>query len=142
MHSFDANGSPVEEFSGGPKEGRELKHTQDVGSNPTSKASNTWLYVLVRKELSGGALLAHVAHAAREALGPEPTEDERAVVLMATKAEIEKVIKDLETAKIPYKACIEVEGVLAGTTPSLGLAVADRTVLKDILGHLKPWRGK
>lgn len=139
-HSFDANGSPVEEFSGSSKVERQLI-PEDVGSNPTSRASsNTWLYVLVRQELTGGALLAHVGHAAREALGPPPTEDEHIVVLSCTKAQMEEVRGKLEESKIAYKACVESKGVLAGTTPSLGLAVADREVLRPILGHLRPWR--
>lgn len=106
----------------------------------TRGQGSTFLYVVVRQELTGGALLAHVGHAAREAAGPRPTEDERICVLSATKAQLEQLCADLAGAGVPFKACVETDGPMAGSTPSVGLAVTDRDALKPLLGHLKVWR--
>ena len=118
---------------------RTLLKGEDAGSNPAPGAT-TYLYVIVRRELTGGALLAHVGHAAREAPGPRPSEDERICVLVATKAEMADACQRLDAAGIPYKACVETDGPMAGSTPSVGLAGADRVRIKEALGHLKVWR--
>jgi hypothetical protein len=102
----------------------------------------TRLYAIVRQELTGGALLAHLGHACREAPGPTPTEDERIVVLSATKAQMESALASLDAAGIGYKRCVEVDGPLAGSTPSVGFAIleADRASLPPQIQELKPWR--
>lgn len=102
----------------------------------------TRLYVIVRSELAGGALLAHVAHAAREAAGPRPTEDERVSILMASKAQMERVAQDLRDAGFDFKACIQTDGPMAGSTPSIGCALEEeqREHLPQSLKELKVWR--
>lgn len=104
----------------------------------------TRLYVVVRQELSGGALLAHVGHAAREARGPSPTEDERIVILSATKAQLDTACYELSRLEIPFKACEETDGPMAGSTPSVGFAIedADKGRLPPAVATLKVWRGK
>jgi hypothetical protein len=130
----------MSEFSGSSSVEQRIENGNG-GSQPSQRA-NTWLYILVRNELSGGALLAHVAHAAREALGPAPTEDERAVVLTCSKEQMRKACEEMDAQGIPYKACIEVDGPLAGTIPSVGVAVADKETVRPIFKELRPWRAK
>jgi hypothetical protein len=92
--------------------------------------------------LSGGALLAHVFHAGREARGPAASEDERVCVLQASKAEMEALAAALAKAQVPFKACVETDGPMAGSTPSLGFALraSDKEWFRDLVGHLKVWR--
>lgn len=102
----------------------------------------TRLYVIVRTELTGGSLLVHAVHAAREAQGPRPTEDERACVLVATKSQLDAAMGQLADRGIPFKACVETDGPMAGVTPSIGFAIedADRHLLPPAVTTLKVWR--
>jgi hypothetical protein len=102
---------------------------------------STFAYCIVRKELSGGALLAHVFHAGREAKGPTASEDERICVLIATKDEMAWLSTKLQMAGIPFKACVETDGPMAGSTPSIGfsLLLKDKPTLKPVLGNLQVW---
>lgn len=99
----------------------------------------------MRDKLSGGPLLAHVAHAAREAGyvpgGIAPSENERVCVLIATKAQIETAVGGLRRDGVPFKSCFETAGPMAGTTPSVGISLLleDKPKFEKYLGHLQPW---
>lgn len=109
-------------------------------------SSGAWLYVVVRRELTGGALLAQVAHAASEAAAawgategrPLPT-DTRAGVLVATKAELEATREALDARALPHARIDETDGPLAGSTTAVGLVTFDRDSLRPILGALRVW---
>lgn len=119
--------------------------------------------MLVRKELSGGALLAQVAHAASEAasewslarrtdrsLGSLPLEaddhlptDTRACILSATKEELSIALYDLGAAEVAHRAILETDGVLTGVVTAIGVITTDRAELKakvPLLARLRPWR--
>ncbi len=104
----------------------------------------TFAYCIVRKELTGGALLAHVFHAGREANGPPASEDERVCILVASKAEMEALAAELTARGVPFKACVETDGPMAGSTPSIGFSflAADKPAFKPVLGHLQVWSEK
>jgi hypothetical protein len=122
-------------------EERPVSNREAAGSTP-ARGSNSWLYVVVRKELSGGALLAQVAHAAREAsAGPAPA-DERACILSATKEQLVELVADLLVADIPHRAIVETDGPLTGSTTAIGLVTVERDRLKQLtrIGELRPWR--
>jgi hypothetical protein len=103
----------------------------------------TCLYAVVRKELTGGAMLAQFGHAVTECLGPQDVPlpaDTRIVVLAATKEQLDGIAKLLEKDAVPHKAILETDGPLAGVITAIGLVTREREKLKPILGELRPWR--
>lgn len=113
------------------------------GPGATPGPGATYLYAVVRKEMTGGALLSQFGHAITECLRPEDLplpEDTRIVVLAATKEQFAKALIELSVAGVPHRAINEVDGVLAGVTTAVGLLTRDREKLKPILGELKPFR--
>ena len=123
-----------------------FKEEKAAGSNP-APGSNVWLYILIRKELTGGALLAQVAHAASEAAsqytierGHELPSDTRACVLGCTKEELAKARYDLTADSVSYRAIEETDGALAGVVTAVGLVTLDKAALAPALGGLRPWR--
>lgn len=117
-----------------------------AGSSPAGGSiippSGTWQYIVVRKELSGGALLAQVAHAAGNSVDGALPLDTRVVILTATKEQMAKAVADIDAAKISFFRMDESDGPLAGVTTALGVVTNDKERLKPILGHLRPWRAK
>lgn len=132
------------------------------GSNPP-QGSGVWLYVLVRKEMTGGTLLAQVAHASSEAasewslarrnarsMGSLPLDavdhlpaDTRACILGATKEELAMALYDLGAAEVPHIAITETDGPLTGVVTAIGLVTVDRADLRaqvPMLSNLRPWR--
>ena len=115
-----------------------------------AQGSNIWLYLVVRKEMTGGALLAQVSHASSEAgsqwtieRGHEIPRDTRACILGATKEELAKLRFDLTAAGVSYCAIEESDGPLAGVVTALGLVTDDREALRaavQLLATLRPWR--
>lgn len=105
----------------------------------------TRLYVVVRKELGDRTFVAHFGHAAAEAgFVPgaiEPSEDESIVVLRATKAQLKNLIENLLKANVPFKACQEIHGPMAGTNPSVGFRIleSNRSTVDPLVSHLKTW---
>lgn len=63
MHT-DPPGHPRPDSSAGSSEERPVLNREAAGSTPAR--GSTWHYIVVRKELAGGAALAQVAHAAGE----------------------------------------------------------------------------
>lgn len=121
-------------------EERPAINREATGSKPV-RGSNSWVYVVVRKELRGGAFGAQVAHAVREAGDGKPApKDERACILEATKEQMLEVVRDLAVAGIPHSAITETDGPLAGSFTSIALITTERDSLKPILGHLRPYR--
>lgn len=127
---------------------RRLTKPEAGGLNPPRGfPSATWLYVIVRKEMTGGALLAQVAHASSEAASQYTYDsnrelpcDTRACILGATKDELAKVRFDLEAAEVPHRTILETDGPLKGCTTALGVVTDDRETLRPMLGTLRPWR--
>jgi hypothetical protein len=112
--------------------------------------NTTRLYVVVRKELGDRQFVAHFGHAAREAffappvtnaLPVAPSEDEAIVVLRASKKQMEDLRVNLIAAGIAVKACVEIHGPMAGSTPSLGFAISEyqRSVVDPLVKDLKSW---
>lgn len=105
----------------------------------TSTGPTTYQYILARKEMSGGALLAHVAHAAGESVTFILPGDTRVVVLGATAAQMAEVRLALDAASVPHKVILETDGPLKGVVTAIGLVTTDRDALKPILGGLRPF---
>ena len=103
-------------------------------------------YIIVRRELSGGALLAQVTHAAGESASkwcfltsrvlPETT---RAAVLVASKEELEHVLAGLAPSLIIHQRIDEVDGPLKGSTTAVGFIAAKTEFVKGLVADLKPW---
>jgi len=105
---------------------------------------------VVRRELSGGALLAMVAHAAGESVpvfGKLPT-DTRVVVLVASKEQIAEIVHVMATMTTSsevvagYSAILETDGPLTGSFPAVGITTPNREKLRQLLpllAELKPW---
>jgi hypothetical protein len=118
-----------------------LHKPEAPGSNPGR--GSTYLYALVRKEMTGGALLAQFGHAITECLHPDDLPlpaDTRIVVLGATKEQLEGVATLLVKDGVPHKAIVETDGVLEGVITAIGLLTRNREALKPILGELRPYR--
>lgn len=111
---------------------------------------STFHYIVVRRELTGGALLAQAVHAAGESASlhtqrtglplPDTT---RAVILVASKDELAKARFDPEEAEEDFVAITETDGPLAGSTTALGIVTQDRESLRTavpMLAQLRPWR--
>lgn len=114
---------------------------QAGGSSPPR--GSTYLYAVVRKEITSGALLSQFGHAITECLRPDDLPlpaDTRIVVLGATKAQLEGVEKLLVKDGVPHKAIVETEGPLAGVLTAIGLLTRDRAALVPILGELRRYR--
>lgn len=100
----------------------------------------------MRRELSGGALLAQVLHASADSLklhlerGGAYPQDARGVVLVATKEQIAQVGEGLVQAGQPFHVVTETDGPLAGSTTALALITENREALVSVLGGLRPWR--
>lgn len=105
-----------------------------------------WHYVIVRRELTGGALLAQTLHASADSLkkhidaGGQYPDDARGVVLVATKEQMHVAANALVDADVPFHRVLETDGPLAGSITALALITTDRDSLKPHLGHLRPWR--
>lgn len=111
------------------------------GSSP--ERGSTYLYAVVRKDLSGGSLLAQFGHAVTECLRAEDLPlpiDTRIVVLAATKEQMAALKLGLHAAEVPHKAILETDGPLTGVITAIGLVTANRDALKPLLGELKVWR--
>lgn len=155
--------------SSGSNEERPVPNGEAAGSTPARGSSPTvqrsagvqnpgetngnprasYQYIVVRKELSGGALLAQVAHAAGESADKCAGLDSmtRVVVLGATKDELVQLAAQLEKQTITsaFARILETDGPLAGSVTAVGVVTSMREELKlqvPILDALKPWRGK
>ena len=111
---------------------------KEVGSNPTR--GSTWHYVIVRKEMTGGALLAQAVHAAGESVRTPLPPDTRAVVLVATKSELALLKLALINAFVDHTSITENEGPLEGVITAIGLVTTDRDSVRPLLSHLKVYR--
>jgi hypothetical protein len=101
---------------------------------------------VVRRELTGGALLAQLLHASADSLklhlergGPYP-QDTRGVVLVASKEQLAELGAGLVAADQFFHVVTETDGPLAGSTTAIALITTDREALKPLLGQLRPWR--
>lgn len=111
-------------------------------------AGPLWHYVVVRRELAGGALLAQVVHAAGESAaafamntGRHLPNDVRAVVLVATKDQMQAIIDEHQyRSDTQFFPIVETDGPLAGSTTAIGFTPTTKEHLTPILGHLRPWR--
>lgn len=122
--------------------------TEDAGSNPARGL--TYQYLIVRRELSGGALLSQLAHAAGESAvqymlehGGDFPGDTRVVVLVATKEELAALRYDLTDGAFPHCAIRETDGPLADVVTALGFVTQSRELIRSacpLLAQLKPWR--
>lgn len=109
---------------------------------------STFHYAIMRKELSGGALLAQVFHAGADSVkkhlegGGEYPHDTRAVILVATKEQLAEVVERLRSSPEEFTHLVvqETDGPLAGSITAVSVITEDRDALKPILGHLRPWR--
>lgn len=108
-----------------------------------------WHYVVVRKELSGGPLLAQVGHAtgysAAQLGAPLPART-RICVLQATKEEFGEaygklILRSDEVGKTLY-AMYESEGKLAGCYTAMAFLTSDKQSIIDVVGDLKLWTEK
>jgi hypothetical protein len=130
-----------ESFPGSSVEERPAGNGGEAGGSTPPRGA-TYQYIVVRKELSGGALLAQVAHAAGESVQTPLPIDTRVVVLQATKGELSLLTADLMAGGVEHKAILETDGPLAGSITAVGLVTTDREKLRPILRDLKLWRAK
>ena len=131
---------------GSSDEERQLSKLE-VGPSKGPGAPPPWLYVVVRKNMSGGALLAQVAHAASEAGSwfgananglPLPNTT-RACILGATKEQLAELAAALSLSRVPDVVAIEEnEGPLAGVITAIGFVTERRDEVRPLLAHLKP----
>lgn len=132
---------------------RQVSNLEEGGSNPSRGSTflGCWHYVVLRQELSGGAALAQAVHAAGESaalLGRALPGDTRAVILSATKAEMDALATDLtlEAPSSPrvdaLRIITETDGPLAGSQTALAFVTHQREAVRPLVAHLKVWRGK
>ena len=118
---------------------------REAAASETARGS-TFHYVIVRRELTGGALLAQVLHASADSVkmhlerGGAYPQDTRGVVLVATKEQLAEVGLACVNLGQFFHVVTETDGPLAGSTTALALITSNRDVLKPALGHLRPWR--
>lgn len=145
--------------SSGSHEERPVFDREAAGSTPAR--GSTWHYIVIRKELAGGAALAQVAHAAGESasmwtalraaacarrsgacdgLEHQLPPDTRLVVLGATKEQMQRVLDGFLRENVQHKTIVETDGPLAGMVTALGVVTEDREALKPHVGELRPWR--
>jgi hypothetical protein len=103
-------------------------------------------YIIVRRELSGGALLAQVTHAAGESASKwslstthSLADTTRAAVLVASKEELESVLTKLAASLIIHQRIDETDGPLKGSTTSVGFIAPKSEFVKALVAGLKPW---
>ena len=107
-----------------------------------------WHYILVRKELAGGAAMAQACHAAAYSANqldkqtiPEHT---RMCVLAASKEQMAAIAEQLLTRSDEIGATLnifkECEGELSGVITSIGFLTSDKEKVRTLLAELKPWR--
>lgn len=124
---------------------RPVSNREVPGSSP-GEGSTFWHYIVVRRELTGGALLAQVLHASADSLkmhldrGGLYPQDARGVVLVATKEQLADLGVKLATLGQFFHVVTETDGPLAGSTTAIALITSDRETLRPALGHLRPWR--
>lgn len=127
---------------------------EEAGSNP-ARGSNSWVYVVLRKELTGGAAISQAVHAAREASRSQAPTDERACVLVATKEQLAEIWSSLEAARFidhhhsgsdaapSFSRIVETDGPLAGSITAIGVVTRCRDDLRvrvPLLANLKVFR--
>lgn len=108
-----------------------------------------WHYVIVRKELSGGPLLAQLGHAtgySASLLGKPLPLRTRICVLQATKEEFGEaygklILRSDEVGKTLY-AMYESEGQLAGCYTAMAFLTPDKQSIIDVVGGLKLWKAE
>lgn len=123
------------------QEERPVLNREVSGSTP--ERGSTYLYAVVRKEMTGGALLAQLGHAVTECLHPADLplpKDTRIVVLAGTKEQMADLKLALHAAQVPHAAVLETDGPLTGVITAIGLVTTNREALRPILGGLKVWR--
>lgn len=137
-----SNPPPGATIRPGSSDAEHLLSKQGVAASQTAPGS-TYIYAVVRKEMTGGALLAQYGHAITECLRPEDLplpEDTRIVVLGATGPQLAGVAMLLAKDGVHHRVIAETEGVLEGVITAIGLVTRDRESLKPILGELRPYR--
>jgi hypothetical protein len=120
---------------------------EEFGEAAVKTEQTWWHYLIVRKELSGGPLLAQLAHAAGYSaaqLGAPLPERTRVCVLSATKEQFGEIYGRLSlrsdlVGKTLY-AMYETEGQLSGSYTAMGFLTSDKQSIIEVIGHLKPWR--
>lgn len=102
----------------------------------------TFAYCILRDSLAGGTVPLYAFHAGRECAGIDPSGDERAAVLVATKEQMEQVAVGLAAAGRPFKVFEETDGKMAGCAPVISFSVPldEKHLLEPIVGHLDKWR--
>lgn len=124
----------------------DVEHPVLNGKVAGSSPAPGFLYIVLRKEMTGGALLAQCSHAASECIRPEDAPlpiNTRACVLQATKDELARLRFDLEEADIHHAAILETDGPLAGCITAIGIYARDRDELRarvPMLTAMKVWR--
>ena len=119
---------------------------QSAGATAAAVASGTWHYVVVRRELAGGALLAQVLHASADSVklhlerGLPYPHDTRGVVLVATKEQLARLGEQLAHAECFFHVVTETDGPLAGSTTAIAFITSDRVSTSPFTKHLRPWR--
>jgi hypothetical protein len=114
------------------------------------EASPLWHYVVVRRELTGGALLAQVVHAAEMTgsfhgvnHGKSMPSDSRCVVLVATKEQLQQIVDSTANrSDVQLSVVTETDGPLAGSTTAVAFLAESREQAKPLVGHLRPWRAQ
>lgn len=129
------------------KQDRSTVPNQLAGA-PVVRESGCWHYIVVRRELTGGPLLAQVVHAAGESAsafsmntGRHLPRDARAVVLVATKEQLALLVEQVQfRSDLQVHIITETDGPLAGSTTALGFIVSEKGIATEFVGHLRPWR--
>ncbi len=108
-----------------------------------------WHYLIVRKELKDGPLLAQLAHAAGYSaalLGKPLPLRTRVVVLQATKEQFGdvygKIMDRKDDAGKTLFAMYEEEGQLKGCYTAMGFLTCDKQSIIDVVGGLDLWKKK
>jgi hypothetical protein len=104
--------------------------------------STTFAYCVLRESLTGGSVPVYAFHAGRECRGVAPSPDERDSILVASKFQMDLLIRDLEASGRPYKAFNETDGKMAGTVPvvSFSIPIEDKAIVEPMVQHLDKWR--
>lgn len=124
---------------------------EDAGSSPAPRAipSGVRHYVVLRKELSGGARDAQNLHTSADSAvkhvraGGSYPPDTRGIVLAATKEQLSTLATALDAGGLVFHKTEETDGPLAGSITGLGVIVESEQARVDLakhLGHLKPSR--